>query len=171
MSVSETSAMPVGLRSRVPAKITSCMWMPRRLLADCSPRTHEMASATLDLPHPFGPTMAAMPSPWNFSSVRSQNDLNPNTCSFFSLSTKHSFGGGEAELAVSWAARNRQPLHQLRGRECSFQARIHSRRRTAPYRIESKPSGGNPERQHRATISCGYQDSNTRYSTRAEADA
>src|SRR5205823_10405764 len=86
MSVSETSAMPVGLRSRVPAKITSSMRTPRKLLADCSPRTQEMASEIFDFPHPLGPTTAAIPSPGNFSSVRSQKDLNPRICSFFSLS-------------------------------------------------------------------------------------
>src|SRR5205085_10570239 len=86
MSVSDTSAMPVGLRSRVPAKITSSMRTPRRLLADCSPSTHEMESEILDLPQPLGPTTAAMPSPGNFSSVRSQKDLNPRICNFFSLS-------------------------------------------------------------------------------------
>src|SRR5271157_2424713 len=92
--VSVTSAMPVGLRSRVPAKMTSCMLTPRRERADCSPSTHEMASEMFDLPQPFGPTMAATPSPWNFSSVRSQNDLNPRICSFFSLSNLHSFSRG-----------------------------------------------------------------------------
>ena len=78
--------MPVGLRSRVPAKITSCMCTPRSERADCSPSTQEMASEMFDLPQPFGPTMAAMPSPWNLSSVRSQNDLKPRICSFFSFS-------------------------------------------------------------------------------------
>src|SRR5256714_12119751 len=82
--------MPVGLRSRVPAKMTSSMRTPRRLLADCSPRTQEMASEMLDFPHPLGPTTAAIPSPWNFSSVRSQKDLNPRICSFFSLSNFNS---------------------------------------------------------------------------------
>src|SRR5215467_1381496 len=86
MSVRDTSAMPVGLRSRVPAKITSSMRTPRRLLADCSPSTQEIASEILDFPHPLGPTTAAMPSPGNFSSVRSQKDLNPRICSFLSLS-------------------------------------------------------------------------------------
>src|SRR5580658_243087 len=89
----ETSAMPVGLRSRVPAKITSSMREPRSVLADCSPSTQEIASAMFDLPQPFGPMMAAMPSPWNFSSVRSQNDLNPRICSFLSLSKSDSLGG------------------------------------------------------------------------------
>src|SRR5581483_4405706 len=78
--------MPVGLRSRVPAKITSSMRTPRRLLADCSPKTQEIASEMLDFPQPLGPTTAAMPSPGNFSSVRSQKDLNPRICSFFNLS-------------------------------------------------------------------------------------
>src|SRR5262249_29777017 len=78
--------MPVGLRSRVPAKITSSMRTPRRLLADCSPSTQEMESAILDFPQPLGPTTAAIPSPGNFSSVLSQKDLNPRICSFFSFS-------------------------------------------------------------------------------------
>src|SRR5579859_3953006 len=78
--------MPVGLRPRVPAKITSSMRTPRKLLADCSPKTQEMASAILDFPHPLGPTTAAIPSPGNFSSVRSQKDLKPRICSFLSLS-------------------------------------------------------------------------------------
>ena len=47
--------MPVGLRSRVPAKMTSCMLTPRSDRADCSPSTHEMASEMFDLPQPFGP--------------------------------------------------------------------------------------------------------------------
>ena len=61
--MSDTSAMPVGLRSRVPAKITSCMLTPRSSRADCSPSTHEMASEMFDLPQPLGPTMAVIPSP------------------------------------------------------------------------------------------------------------
>src|SRR5215470_10207694 len=84
--VSDTSAIPVGLRSRVPAKITSSIRDPRRVLADCSPKTHEIASEMFDFPQPLGPMIAAMPSPWNLSSVRSQNDLNPRICSLFSLS-------------------------------------------------------------------------------------
>src|SRR6516225_861170 len=91
MRVRDTSAIPVGLRSRVPAKITSSMREPRSDFADCSPSTHEMASAIFDLPQPFGPMMAATPSPWNFSSVRSQNDLNPRIWSFLSLSNFDSF--------------------------------------------------------------------------------
>src|SRR5258707_5325985 len=78
--------MPVGLRSRVPEKITSSIREPRNDFADCSPSTHEIASAMFDFPQPLGPMIAAIPSPWNFSSVRSQNDLNPRICSLLSLS-------------------------------------------------------------------------------------
>ncbi len=81
-----TEAMPTGFRLRVPAKITSSMRAPRRLRADCSPRTQVIASLRFDFPHPFGPTTAAMPEPWNFSSVRSQNDLKPCNSTRFSFS-------------------------------------------------------------------------------------
>src|SRR5215475_2109418 len=81
-----TYAIPSGLRSHVPAKITSSMRVPRRLLADCSPSTQLMASLRLDLPQPLGPTMAAIPSPLNRSSVRSQKDLNPCSSTRFSFS-------------------------------------------------------------------------------------
>src|SRR6202161_264412 len=72
-----TDAKPSGLRSRVPAKITSSILAPRRLLADCSPNTQLMASLRLDFPQPLGPTIAAIPEPANFISVRSKNDLKP----------------------------------------------------------------------------------------------
>src|SRR5713226_7413765 len=96
--------MPVGWRSGVPAKITSSMREPRRVLADCSPRTQEMASAIFDLPQPLGPTMAARPSPWNLSSVRSQKDLNPRICNFFSLSNSGSLDSGPCEGIGGWGA-------------------------------------------------------------------
>src|SRR5712692_8377084 len=83
-SVSSTSAMPVGLRSRVPLKMTSSIFPPRRFLADCSPSTHEIASAMLLLPQPLGPTTPVMPSP-KTSEVRSAKDLNPLISSFSSL--------------------------------------------------------------------------------------
>src|SRR5579872_399616 len=108
MSVRATSAMPVALRSFVPAKITSSMREPRSVLADCSPNTQEIASEIFDLPHPLGPMIAATPSPWNFSSVRSQNDLNPRICSLFSLSNVDSFepvasrSVGASLFAPSW---------------------------------------------------------------------
>src|SRR5580692_4148912 len=85
--VSETSAMPSGLRPSVPLKITSSISPPRRALADCSPSTQRIASETLDLPHPLGPTMAVTPG-WKFSDVLSANDLKPNTVRFFKYMVK-----------------------------------------------------------------------------------
>src|SRR5450631_4391007 len=81
-----TSAIPRGLRSRVPAKITSCMFAPRRLFALCSPSTQLTPSRMFDLPQPFGPTTTAMPVPGTVSSVRSQKLLKPRMWIFFSFS-------------------------------------------------------------------------------------
>ena len=52
---------PTGLRCAVPAKITSCIDPPRRDFALCSPSTHRIASDTLLLPDPFGPTTPVIP--------------------------------------------------------------------------------------------------------------
>src|SRR5579864_3871274 len=106
--------MPVGLRSRVPAKMTSSMREPRRVLADCSPSTHEMESEIFDLPHPLGPMIAATPSPWNLSSVRSQNDLNPRIWSLFSLSKVNSLttvASGQGPVAASHPRGERPAMH------------------------------------------------------------
>src|SRR3954469_4953517 len=59
--VSVTSARPRAGRPAVPAKMTSSILPPRRLLAPCSPSTQAMASTTLDLPEPLGPTTQVMP--------------------------------------------------------------------------------------------------------------
>lgn len=40
-----------------PVKIMSSVFFPRRSLTDCSPRHQRTASARLDFPEPFGPTM------------------------------------------------------------------------------------------------------------------
>src|SRR5687768_13427542 len=74
--VSCTSARPSGGRPDVPAKMTSSILPPRRLLAPCSPITQASASTTLDLPEPFGPTMHVMPGS-SCSVVEEAKDLNP----------------------------------------------------------------------------------------------
>src|SRR5947209_221335 len=79
--VSETSAIPSGLRPSVPLKITSAISPPRKALADCSPSTQRIASDTFDLPHPLGPTMAVTPG-WKLRDVLSAKDLNPKTVRF-----------------------------------------------------------------------------------------
>src|ERR1700722_1845451 len=71
-----TSARPRGAREVVPAKMTSSILPPRRLLAPCSPITQESASTTLDLPEPFGPTTQVMPGSRR-SVVADANDLKP----------------------------------------------------------------------------------------------
>ena len=80
-SVSDTSANPSGRRVSVPLKITSAISPPRSALADCSPSTHRMASDTLDLPQPLGPTIAVTPG-WKFRLVLSAKLLNPRTVRF-----------------------------------------------------------------------------------------
>src|ERR1044072_8126515 len=84
--VKETSAIPKGLRPSVPLKMTSAISPPRRALADGSPSTQRIASDTLDLPHPLGPTMAATPG-WKFSDILSANDLKPNIVRFLRYMT------------------------------------------------------------------------------------
>ena len=74
--MSETCAYPRAPRFSVPPKITSSILLPRSALERCSPMTQSMASDILDLPEPFGPTIAVI----FFSKVRrvlSGKDLNP----------------------------------------------------------------------------------------------
>ena len=56
-----TRAMPTGLRPALPEKMTSSIFAPRSVFALCSPSTQRIASTTLLLPLPFGPTMAVTP--------------------------------------------------------------------------------------------------------------
>src|ERR671917_1017106 len=74
--VSTTSARPSGARPAVPAKMTSSILPPRRLLAPCSPITQLRASTTLDLPEPLGPTTHVMPGS-SRSVVAEAKDLKP----------------------------------------------------------------------------------------------
>src|ERR1700733_5375922 len=76
--VSVTSARPRGARLVVPAKMTSSILPPRRLLAPCSPMTQDRASTTLDLPDPLGPTTQVMPGSRR-SVVAEANDLKPRS--------------------------------------------------------------------------------------------
>src|SRR5665213_2123253 len=79
-NTSVTSHMPKGPRESEPAKMTSSILPPRRCFADCSPMHQRIASTMFDLPQPFGPTTEVMG--WlNCSTVRSQNDLNPEISS------------------------------------------------------------------------------------------
>ncbi len=81
-----TSASPSGGRFVVPLKMQSAMRSARNDLWLCSPSTQEMASTTLDLPQPLGPTMQVAPDPLKVTTVRSQNDLKPTISTFRSFS-------------------------------------------------------------------------------------
>src|SRR3954463_1448809 len=80
--VSVTSARPSGARPDVPAKMTSSILPPRSALAPCSPSTQLIASTTLDLPEPLGPTTHVMPGSKR-SVVEDAKDLKPLSVRLF----------------------------------------------------------------------------------------
>src|SRR5215218_7989525 len=80
--VRATSARPRAPRLPVPAKMTSSILPPRSDFGPCSPSTQAMASTTLDLPEPLGPTMTVIPGSKS-RVVFSANDLNPRRVSDF----------------------------------------------------------------------------------------
>jgi hypothetical protein len=59
-----------------PLKMRSSPRLPRIDLIDCSPKTKRNASATFDLPDPFGPTMPVI-AVENSRSLFLANDLKP----------------------------------------------------------------------------------------------
>src|SRR3989338_6907080 len=61
-----------------PFQIKSSPRLQRILLIDCSPSTKRNASATLDLPDPFGPTMAEIGES-NSKTFFFAKDLNPDS--------------------------------------------------------------------------------------------
>src|ERR1700716_1795470 len=110
-----TSASPSGGRLVVPLKMQSAIRSARSDLWLCSPRTQEMASTTLDLPQPFGPTMQVVPDPLHVTTVRSQNDLKPTISTFRSFSKMSPFGrqllrGCQHEARVQLDDREIQPF-------------------------------------------------------------
>src|SRR6267143_685110 len=112
-----TSASPSGGRLVVPLKMQSAMRSARSDLWLCSPRTQEMASTTLDLPQPFGPTMQVVPDPLKVTTVRSQNDLKPRISTFRSFSKMSPFGrqlrhGCQYETRLTPENRASQPSHK-----------------------------------------------------------
>ncbi len=74
--VSDTSARPSAERWVVPAKMTSSIFWERTALGAWAPSTQAMASTTLDLPLPLGPTTTVMPGSRS-RFVVSAKDLKP----------------------------------------------------------------------------------------------
>ena len=75
-TVIDTSARPRAARVAVPAKMTSSIFWDRTALGAWAPSTQAMASTTLDLPLPFGPTNTVTPGSISITAV-SANDLKP----------------------------------------------------------------------------------------------
>src|SRR5438445_1401118 len=100
--VRTTSARPSGARPAVPAKMTSSIIPPRNDFAPCSPSTQAMASTTLDLPDPLGPTTQVMPGSKR-SVVEDAKDLKPRRVRLFRCTRTglHGFGGGEGRVQTS----------------------------------------------------------------------
>ncbi len=73
-NISETSAIPIS--SFLLLKITSPIELPRSDFGLCSPRTQEIASDTLLLPLPLGPTITLIPDSKN-NLLLFLKDLNP----------------------------------------------------------------------------------------------
>ena len=80
--VSDTSARPRAGFPVVPAKMTSSIFPERTAVGAWAPRTHAMASTTLDLPLPLGPTTTVTPGSRSIEVV-SANDLKPLSVRFF----------------------------------------------------------------------------------------
>src|SRR5258707_5700345 len=111
-----TSESPSGGRLVVPLKIQSAMRSARSDLWLCSPRTQEIASTTLDLPQPFGPTMQVVPEPLNVTTVRSQNDLKATISHFRSFSKMSPF---DRQLLCGCQHETRIPLDNCKSQPLS----------------------------------------------------
>src|SRR5580700_9470953 len=114
-----------------------------------------MASTTLDLPQPLGPTMQVVPEPLKVTTVRSQNDLKPTTSTLRSLSKMSSFCR-QSLRGSAW----RQPLcvfpncispfQGLEGFDPAHEYRLHEQGRGQNARRETtlcSSRGGSFERQ------------------------
>src|SRR5690606_10750021 len=104
--VSVTSARPSGARPAVPAKMTSSILPPRNAFAPCSPSTQAIASTTLDLPEPFGPTTHVIPGS-SLSVVADAKDLNPFTVRLLRCTALRSCPGRPPHRRLTGVARPR----------------------------------------------------------------
>src|ERR1035438_7766091 len=131
--VKQTSARPSGARREVPAKMTSSILPPRRLLAPCSPMTQARASATLDLPEPFGPTTQVIPGS-SRSEVTDANDLKPLRVRLLTYTGDELLWGGDERPHWTGQERERQergPPAVLIGRVVGSPRSLQTGRRAA----------------------------------------
>src|ERR1700754_316245 len=109
--VSVTSARPSAARPDVPAKMTSSIFPPRSAFAPCSPSTQLIASTTLDLPEPLGPTTQVIPGS-SRSVVAEAKDLKPFSVRLFRYTGVFSRAdGGRRTLPSGFA----EPLQAASG--------------------------------------------------------
>src|SRR5487761_1211364 len=108
-----TSAIASAGRWGDPAKMTSSIRPPRSERGPCSPSTQEMASTTLDLPEPLGPTMTLIPGS-SASVVLSAKDLNPRTVrDFRNIGSMLAHTGGEYHACDSTLSIRLQNVSEL----------------------------------------------------------
>src|SRR4051812_25909025 len=137
--VRTTSARPSGGRPAVPAKMTSSILPPRNDLAPCSPRTQAIASTTLDLPEPLGPTTHVMPGSKR-SVVDEAKDLKPRRVRLF--------------RCTGWAPRRGQANRSAEAGKAAPNVAEVSARRGQPRRNNSVVNGGG----QRGAVSGGPPD-------------
>src|SRR5690606_2885671 len=132
--VSVTSARPSGAREDVPAKMTSSILPPRRVLAPCSPITQVSASTTLDFPDPLGPTTHVMPGSKR-RVVGEAKDLKPFSVRLLRCTTPYPTGAGatvrespSSGRRVRSTRRSLCPRHLGILRSAAGQAAAHTRR-------------------------------------------
>src|SRR3954463_878992 len=136
--VIETSAIPSAGRESVPEKMTSVISPPRSALADCSPSTQMMASSTLDLPHPLGPTTQVTPR-WKLRTVLGAKDLKPMISSDWRYMRGCSVGierrqlhGGSARSKVQYDVVTQISAHHREWSYSQFARRSPERERRLP---------------------------------------
>src|SRR5579863_7115598 len=137
-----TSARPSGGREAVPAKTTSSILPPRRLLAPCAPITQANASPMFDLPDPFGPTTQVIPGS-NRSEVAEAKDLNPRRVRLFTYTRGLSSPSLMARQPPDWPAFPHLTAHRRRSRRFA-------RRRAAVPRGAPAETVGGPDGRGRA---------------------
>src|SRR4029079_11736042 len=102
-------------RPVVPAKMQAAILPPRSAFAPCSPSTQAMASTTLDLPEPLGPTTQVMPGS-SRSVVVDAKDLHPFAVKVLSCTALRGVDRAAAAAGEGWPVRRLPPIG-IPGRE------------------------------------------------------
>ncbi len=139
-----TSARPSAAFLAVPAKMTSSIFWERTADGAWAPSTQAMASTTLDLPEPLGPTTTVTPGSSPRSAV-SANDLKPLMVRFLRNTVADGSGPPPSRRASL-----RSALGQVWARASSTRRRGGGRPRTARPPLRRRASGRRRHRRRRA---------------------